>query len=107
MATKARLYLEQDLPSLIVPTRLDVFGTIEIPANGRRKARKIACGWQGWNPDPVEERKHARLKGSGSFYWAGALQAYIAARRMIRADARITQVKIETISGREIGRIYV
>lgn len=65
-----------------------------------------AYGYQGWNPDPVMEEKMARLRGSGSFYWGSAKEAYKAAFGMMRKDPAIEQIKIETISGREVGRLY-
>lgn len=98
-----RIYLEDELPRLLVPMRLDVFGTRQ---SSHKRPRPIQVGWQGWNPDPVMERTQARLRGSGSFYWQGGINALVAAKRMLRDDTTIQQIKIETISGREVGRIY-
>lgn len=63
-------------------------------------------GYQGWNPDPAMEARMARLPGSGSFYWPSAKACYKAADRFLRSNKKIHQIKIETISGQEIGRIY-
>lgn len=105
-----RFYLESDqpLPRLTAECRIDVFATHETTVGKGKRQRTVTrgVGWQGWNPCPSQEQKHARLTGSGSFYWPGALSAYAAARQMMRTDATIHQVKIETIGGREIGRIY-
>lgn len=98
------LRLDDPLPSLLVPVRLDVFATREITRRGR--TRTVSCAWQAWNTDPIMEGRMARLAGSGSFYWPNAIRAYIAARDIMTMDARVHQIKIETISGREIGRIY-
>jgi len=98
--TTTPLHLADELPSLLVPARVTCFGTRQI------RRRTMGVGWQGWNDDPRMADRMARLPGSGSFYWPGAWQAYRAARAMMRDDATITQAKIETISGREIGRIY-
>ncbi len=94
------LQLVDDLPSLLVPARLDVFAERQIG----RKRRGV--GWQGWNPDPIMEDRMARLHGAGSFYWPNAVRAYVAARSMMRYDSTIRQIKMETISGREIARVY-
>ena len=104
-----RLYLDEERPDRInAECRIDVFATREVVKGKGKRARTITqgIGWQGWNADPEQERKHARLVGSGSFYWPGALPAYLAAKRMMSKDTTIHQVKIETISGREVGRIY-
>jgi|GEM_PF-7041282 len=63
-------------------------------------------GYQGWNSDPMMEERMARLPGSGSFYWPSAEACYEAAVRLIRGNKEIHQIKIETISGREVGRIW-
>jgi hypothetical protein len=99
-----RFYLTDDLPRLTGAVRMDVFATRTI-GRGKR-ARLQGAAWQGWNPDPALETAHARLPGAGSFYWHGAIQAAAAARRMLRDDPTIHQIKLETISGREIGRFY-
>ena len=108
-----RFYLETEQPhSLLTPARMDVFGTRVIPA-GRPKGKRpytpirfAACGWQGWNSDPIMEDRMARLPGAGSFYWPNALRAYLAAKQVMASDPRVVQIKLETISGREIGRLY-
>lgn len=99
-----RFYLTDDVPRLTGAVRMDVFATRTV-RRGRRTVTQ-GVGWHGWNADPALERAHARLPGSGSFYWHGAVQAYAAARRMLRDDPTIHQIKLETISGREIGRFY-
>ena len=102
-----RFYLSDD-PSarrqFRMPCRMDVFGSREIGKGKRRKVVRV--GWQGWNPDSSMERQMARLDGAGSFYWPGAIRVLSAAKAMMQADATIDQVKIETISGMEIGRVY-
>lgn len=99
-----RILLADELPRLTGECRIDFFGTITI-AKGKR-IKTLPAAWQGWNPDPVLEGRMARLKGSGSFYWAGAVKAFAAVRKAMATDASITQAKIETISGREVGRVY-
>lgn len=99
-----RLSLEGDLPTLLAPTRVTLFADRPIRRGKRTVMQGVA--WQGWNPDPLLELRMARLPGSGSFYWPGAVRAYSAVRAMMRADATIRQAKIETISGREIARVY-
>ncbi len=104
----ARFYAAEGHPPLIGAIRLDVFATIErTRGRGKRaKVERIGVAWQGWNPDARMADQMARLPGSGSFYWQGAIQAYTAAVRMLRDDPRVDQVKIETTSGQEIGRVY-
>ena len=101
-----RLSLADALPSLLVPTRFAVFATVDLPVGRSKKTRPTGVAWDGWNDDPMMERRMARLRGAGSFYWPNALTAYRAARRTMREDARVSQIKIETISGREVGRIW-
>ena len=101
-----RLSLEHSLPSLLVPCRMNVFATRDVPIGKRGKVRSRGVAWQGWNPDPTMEQRMARLQGAGSFYWPNALRAYISARDAMLADSSIEQIQIETISGREIGRMY-
>ena len=91
-------------PSLLVPCRVNVFGTREIAR--RKKTTRVGLAWQGWNADPDMESRMARLPNSGSFYWPNALRAYVWARHAMRTDPTIEQVAIETISARPIGRIY-
>lgn len=103
------LQLADDLARLTVPARMDVFGLCVIPRRRLKRQTTIdvtTVGWQGWNDNPTMESRMARLPGSGSFYWSCAWQAYVAARRMMRNDASIHQIKIETISGRELARMY-
>jgi hypothetical protein len=104
-----RLILADTLPGLLVPARMTVFGTVIRP--GRRYKRftelqYLQAGWNGWNPDPGMETAMARLPGSGSFYWPSAWRLYLAARRLMITDPTVRQIKLETISGREIARIY-
>ncbi len=106
--SRSRLSLEEDLPRLTVPVRIMVFATQHTVV---RKGRKLQTGtnrvaWQGWNADPIMADRMARLPGSGSFYWSGAIKALQAGRTMLRDDPTVDQIKIETISGREIGRLY-
>lgn len=93
-------------PRLTGLVRLDVFASVEQPARGKRKARTVGVGWQGWNSDARMEQVCARLVGSGSFYWQGAISAFAAARRAMADDPRVHQIKLETINGVEIGRLY-
>lgn len=100
-----RLTLNTDSnPSLLVPTRMDVFSTITVVKG--RKPRQVSVGWQAWNQDPAMETRMTRLRGSGSFYWPNALRAYLAARQLMRENMAVHQIKIETISGVEIARLY-
>ena len=77
----------------------------------RLTAFNKACGWQVVNDNDRSARRckaNTYYKGvcfSGPFYWESAKEAYHAARRLIRME-KATQVKIETISGREAGRVY-
>ena len=93
-----------ELPGLLVPMRMNVFGTRTVLK--RRKPVEVGVGWQGWNASPTMEQRMARLPGSGSFYWHGAIQAVTAAKSMMTADPTIHQIAIETISGRPVGRLY-
>lgn len=102
-----RFYLADDgnrSPRLTGLVRLDIFATRTIRKGKRDIVQGV--GWQGWNPDPRLETACVRLPGSGSFYWQGAVKALMAAREMMAADTTIHQVKIETISGVEVGRAY-
>jgi hypothetical protein len=96
--------LNDSLPKLTGAIRFSVFATRTI-GSGKRAKTTIGVGWQGWNNDPRMEEAMARLPGQGSFYWAGAIQAMHAAKRAF-ADLAVHQIKIETISGQEIARIY-
>jgi len=82
-----------------VPYRINVFttGALGDPAAG--------YSYQAWNPDPKMERRMARLPGSGSFYWPSARAAYRAARRFVK-EPGVAQVKIETVSGIEVARLF-
>ncbi len=100
----SRLSLADELPTLLAPTRLTVFAQRTVGRGKKAAVRGVA--WQGWNADATMEARMARLQGGGSFYWPNALRAYFAACDMMRADATITQVKVETISGAEVARIY-
>lgn len=91
-------------PRLAGLVRLDVFATRTIGKGKKAKPQGVA--WQGWNDDPVLETACARLAGSGSFYWFGAVRALAAARAMMTADTSIHQIKLESVSGVEIGRVY-
>jgi hypothetical protein len=66
---------------------------------------KGPVAWQDWNPDRRMERRMARLPETGSFYWPCPRDAWRRARVMLRTLG-VVQVKVETISGREIGRLY-
>ena len=101
-----RMYLADELPSLLVPTRLTVFAERDVPKGRKGKLTRASVAWQGWNADPAMESRMARLAGSGSFYWPCAWQAYCAARQMFAADPTIHQIAVETISGREVARLY-
>jgi hypothetical protein len=89
-----------------------VFGIVAVATGRPTKKRPYTpiafkpAGWQAWNSDPVMEHRTARLKGAGSFYWQGAVKALAEARRIIDSAPSVHQIKIETISGREIGRLY-
>ena len=102
-----RLYLNDDLPRLTGRCRMDVFAMRNVPVGKRGKVKRVSVGWHGWNTDPAMEAAMSRLPGQGSFYWPGALAAYHAAKALLQADTSIHQIKLETISGREIGRLYV
>lgn len=108
LVRRDRLQLDDALPSLLVPVRLMVFATVDTVKGKGRKAKTVAqtIAWQGWNPDPDMESAMARLTGAGSFYWPNAIRAWHAARQMLTSDPRVHQIQIETISGREIGRLY-
>ena len=95
---------DQHAPSLLKPARVNVFASRTIGKGKRSKAQGV--GWQAWNEDATMEDRIARLPGAGSFYWPNALRAYLAARDMMRADASIHQVSIETISAEPVARIY-
>lgn len=82
----------------MIPCRLMVFTTIKI------RKRSVCVGWQDWNDAPRMERKMARLSGSGSFYYPSPRAAWRRAVVLVQRGAE--QVKVETISGREIGRVY-
>lgn len=104
----SRFYLADDesrQPRLTGPIRMVVFSTRMAGQGKRRRNLGCAC-WQAWNADPRMEMAMARLRGSGSFYWFGAITALVAAERMLRDDPQIHQIKLETISGVEIGRWY-
>lgn len=106
MSNSTRIYLADTLPGLLVPVRMDVFATRPMLKRKRGKPVDVACAWQGWNADTRMEQQMARLKGAGSFYWQGAIQALVAAKRTMRDDVSVQQIKLETISGREIARLY-
>jgi hypothetical protein len=101
-----RLSLADDLPRLTVPVRLDVFATRDLPKGRGKRLVSTGVAWQGWNADPVMEHALSRLRGQGSFYWPGAVRALAAARSMMATDDTVHQIKLETISGREIGRLW-
>lgn len=104
-----RFYLADDYrpADLLKPCRMDVFATCDVPVGKRGKVKRQGCGWQAWNADPIMEQRSARLPGAGSFYWPNAIQAVMAAKRLIGTDPSIHQITIETISATEIARIYV
>jgi len=100
-----RLSLADTLPSLLAPVRFTAFADRPVRL-GRRQPAVTGVAWQGWNPDAVMEGRIARLPGAGSFYWPCAWRGYLAARALMRADASVRQVTIETIGGREVARLY-
>lgn len=101
-----RLYLNQDNPpSLLLPTRIIVFATTQEHGK-RRKVVTRSVAWEAWNTCPIMESQMARLRGSGSFYWPSALRAYLHAKQIMAANSSVDQIKIETISGEEIARLY-
>lgn len=83
----------------MTPCRIIVFGDLQ------RGKKQIHAAWDDWNPDPVMESRMARLKGAGSFYWPNQRDAWRRARVVVR-EPGVTQVKVETISGRFVGRLY-
>lgn len=87
-----------------IPCRIDVFSTALVQTHKRRKPVMRPIAWQDWNDDIRMERGMARLPGSGSFYYASARKAWRRAHVLIRRGAE--QVKVETISGVEVGRLY-
>lgn len=97
---------DSPVSSLLVPCRMDVFADRDVPVGKRGKVVRRVVGWQGWNPDPSMEQRMARLQGAGSFYWPNAIRVLAAARQMMHADETIQQIKLETISGQEIGRVW-
>lgn len=70
-----------------------------------RRGEVKGYGYQLWNPDPVMEKSMARLQGSGSFYWPDARAAWKRAHHLMRTT-EVDQIKIETISGVEVARLY-
>lgn len=103
-----RFNAADDVPALNVPVRMTVFAQRTATVGRGKRARTEVRGvaWQGWNADAAMEQRMARLRGAGSFYWPGALRALVAARAAMRADRSVAQIKLETIGGREIGRLY-
>ena len=94
---------------LLLPARLAVFAEVRaLVTRGKRRGQidRVGLAWQGWNASPTMEARMARLPGAGSFYWPAAFVAVRAARRIMREDPAVHQIKIETIGGREIGRLY-
>jgi len=51
------------------------------------------------------EMAMARLPGAGGFYWPSRRDAWRRARVMIAAPG-VEQIKVETIAGQEVGRLY-
>ena len=82
-----------------VPCRVIVFADRKIGRRGRGVA------WQAHNADPRMERVMGRLRGSGSFYWANPRKAWRRACVALR-EPGVHQVKVETIGGREVGRLW-
>ncbi len=86
---------------------MSVFGTRTV-TKGRGKRQKTeqqGIAWQAWNADAGQEAAHARLPGSGSFYWPDARAAYRQTVVMMRRDESIHAIRIETISGREVAYV--
>ena len=89
---------------MITPYRLAIFAAVYRPTRlykGRGPTHKgaytaieiIGVGWLGWTADQAAEP--ARLIGSGTFLYYGALRALIAVRQAFR-DPRVRQVQIRT-----------
>jgi hypothetical protein len=87
--------------------RVNVFVRPEGKSRRRRCAPLAARGYayQLHNADLRIERAMGRLEGSGSFYWDNPRRAYRAAVVALRKLGAV-QVKIETISGRPVARLY-
>lgn len=87
--------------------RLDVFATRYVIKGRGRSRRPVAqrVAWQGWNVDARQERAHARLPGSGSFYWPTPRAAYRAALVMLRQDETIEAVRIEGIGAQPVAYV--
>lgn len=84
--------------------RITIFAERPV-TKGRGRARRTTLqgvAWQGWNADPRQEAAHARLPGSGSFYWPGPREAYRAAVVAMRADDTIRAVRIEGIGAQPV-----
>lgn len=88
------------------PCRIDIFADVLFTPKRRRLPVIRHIAWQDWNDSPKMERRMARLPSSGSFYWPTARVAWRRACVMLGRDDRIRQIKVETISGREVGRLY-
>lgn len=84
--------------------RITIFAERPVTKGRGRARRTILQGvaWQGWNRDPRMERAHARLAGSGSFYWPTARAAYRAAVVAMRTDATVHAVRIEGIGAHPV-----
>ena len=89
-----------------IPYRIDIFADVPFMPKRRRWPVIRAVAWQDWNDSPKMESWMARRPGSGSFYWPTARAAWRRACVMLGRDDRIRQIKVETISGREVGRVY-
>lgn len=82
--------------------RLTIFATRMVQKGRRKRPVPQGVAWQGWNANARQEAKHARLPGSGSFYWRSPRDAFRAAVIAVRADETVHAVRIESIGGREV-----
>lgn len=98
-----RLILDDEPTRYTALVRLDIFATVE--RTTKCKTQRCGVAWQAFNPDDSVAAELGR-PGFGSFYWRGAVQAFAAAQRIMLSDPRVQQIKLETISGRPIGRLY-
>lgn len=62
--------------------------------------------WFDWSKAPLPKGVEGRRPCDGTFYRHTPRDAWRRARVILKADPRVDQVKVETISGREVGRLY-
>jgi hypothetical protein len=84
--------------------RLWVFSYV--PSNERKRRGMVQAAWQDWHESARDEARDARLPGAGSFYWDSPRDAWRRARVLMRQYPLITHVKVETIGGRPVGRMW-